>query len=61
MGAVEKISEAAGKPVVFVDNAIWLLCAKSGGKNEIYLSNSELAELAREGEPPDDRTGGSVP
>ncbi len=43
MEAVQDIAEAAGRPVVMVDNAIWLLCAKSG----LYLTNSELAELAR--------------
>ena len=43
MGAVQDIATAAGMPVVMVDNAIWLLCAKSG----LYLTNPELAELAR--------------
>ena len=49
MGAVQDIAEAAGRPVVMVDNAIWLLCAKSG----LYLANSELAELARAGGVPE--------
>lgn len=44
MGAVQEIATAAGMPVVMVDNAIWLLCAKSG----LHLTNPELAELARE-------------
>ena len=43
MGAVQDIATAAGMPVVMVDNAIWLLCAKSG----LHLTNPELAELAR--------------
>ena len=42
MRAVQDIATAAGKPVVMVDNTIWLLCAKSG----LYLTNPELAELA---------------
>ena len=45
MGAVQDIASAAGMPVVMVDNAIWLLCARSG----LYLTNPELAELAPEG------------
>jgi len=44
MRAVQDIASAAGLPVVMVDNAIWLLCAKSG----LYLTNPELGELARE-------------
>ena len=44
MRAVQDIATAAGKPVVMVDNSIWLLCAKSG----LYLTNPELAQLARE-------------
>ena len=43
MGAAQDIATAAGVHVVMVDNAIWLLCAKSG----LYLSNQELAEMAR--------------
>ena len=43
MGAVQDIAAAAGTHVVMVDNAIWLLCAKSG----LYLSNPELADMAR--------------
>ena len=46
MTAAESIAEVAGRPVVLVDNAIWLLCARSG----LYLTNSELAEMAHEGE-----------
>ena len=44
MGAVQDIATAVGRPVVMVDNAIWLLCTKSG----LYLTNPELAELAPE-------------
>ena len=51
MGAVQDIATAAGKPVVMVDNAIWLLCAKSG----LYLTNPELTELARENKTPKGR------
>ncbi len=40
----ERVAEAAERPVVFVDNAIWLLCAKG----ELYLTNSELAEITHE-------------
>ena len=49
MKAVQDVATTAGKPVVMVDNAIWLLCAKSG----LHLTNPELAELAREGWSPD--------
>ncbi|MDE2945343.1 MAG: hypothetical protein OXT63_14225 [Gemmatimonadota bacterium] len=42
MEAVQRIAEAADVPVVLVDNAIWLLCAKSG----LYLTDPQLAELA---------------
>ena len=38
----EQVAEAAETSVVFVDNAIWLLCAKG----EVYLTNAELAEIA---------------
>ena len=54
MSAVEEISEAAGKPVVLVDNSIWLLGAKSG----LYLTNAELAMLAHEAHPADDQERG---
>ena len=42
MTVVEGIAAAVNQPVVFVDNAIWLLCAI----DEAYLTNSELEELA---------------
>ena len=42
MTVVEGIAAAVDHPVVFVDNAIWLLCAR----DEAYLTNSELEELA---------------
>ena len=45
MTAAQEIATAANTPVVLVDNAIWLLGAKSG----LYLTNPELAALAREG------------
>ena len=44
MTAVQEVATAANTPVVLADNAIWLLCAKSG----LYLTNPELAALARE-------------
>ena len=42
MTVAERIAEAAGKPAVLVDMAIWLLCAR----DELHLTNKELAELA---------------
>ena len=46
MTEVEQIAEIAKEWVVFVDNAIWLICAKG----DPYLTNSELATMAGEGE-----------
>ena len=43
MASVEEVAMNAGKHVGFVDNAIWLLCARSG----LDLSNRELSEIAR--------------
>ena len=43
MASVEEVAVNAGKHVGFVDNAIWLLCARSG----LDLSNKELVEIAR--------------
>ena len=51
MGAVQDIAATAGTHVVMVDNAIWLLCAKSG----LYLSNPELADMAAGTDPREDR------
>lgn len=42
MASVEEVAVNTGKHVGFVDNAIWLLCAKSG----LNLSNRELSEIA---------------
>lgn len=42
MTVAERIADAAETPVVLVDNAIWLLCAK----DEMHLANSELAAIA---------------
>ena len=42
MTVAEEIAAAADQSVVFVDNAIWLLCAK----DEAYLTNSELQQIA---------------
>ena len=41
MASVEEVAMNAGKHVGFVDNAIWLLCARSG----LGLSNRELTEI----------------
>lgn len=46
MRVVQDIAISAGMPVVLVDNAIWLLAAKSG----LYLTNPELSDLAHESE-----------
>lgn len=54
MKAVQDIAEGADKRVVVVDNAIWLLCAKS----ELHLTNQSLAEMASEHEPPYDHAEG---
>lgn len=43
MTVAEGIAEAGERPVVLVDNAIWMLCAKG----EMRLTNSELAAIAR--------------
>ncbi len=43
MTVAEEIAAAADQPVVFVDNAIWLLCARDEGW---YFTNSELEEIA---------------
>ena len=48
MTVAERVAKAAERSVVFVDNAIWLLCAKG----ELYLTNTELAELAHRARPP---------
>ena len=42
MTRVEELAKAAGKPVAYVDNAIWMLGAQSG----LHLTNLQLAELA---------------
>lgn len=44
MTVVEDIASAADKYISFVDNAIWLLCAKSG----LHLTNEELSKLVLE-------------
>ena len=56
MKAVQEISEAADERVVLVDNAIWLLCEKSGAKSGLYLTNPQLAEMALNGELQEDRS-----
>ena len=50
MAAVQDIAETADERVVLVDNAIWLLCARS----ELHLTNQSLAEMASERESPYD-------
>lgn len=47
MEAVENIARSAGERVIFVDAAIWLLCAKDG----LYLANADLEKLASDGGP----------
>ena len=42
MTAVQQLATEADRLVVLVDNAIWMLCARSG----LYLTNPELAEMA---------------
>ena len=42
MRAMEKLSREVGQSVTFVDNAVWLLCARSG----LHMSNDKLAALA---------------
>ena len=51
MAAVEEIANAEGKRVAFIDNAIWLLCAKGDGA--LYLTNRELAAIARRSDLPE--------
>ena len=51
MAAVEEIANAADNRVALVDNAIWLLCAKSA----LYLSNRELAAIAGQSNLPEDQ------
>ena len=53
MTAVQELAEAVGKRVIFVDNAIFLLCAKSG----LYLANRELAAIGRKSDLPEDQGG----
>ena len=54
MTEVEQIAEAVKERVVFVDNAIWLVCARS----ELHLTNAVLAEMAGEGKSPADQADG---
>lgn len=51
MAAMEKIASAANERVAFVDNAIWLLGAKSG----LHLTNRELAAIAHKSQSPEDQ------
>ena len=46
MSALEEMAAAANQPPVLVDNAIWLLCERGGKRNELYLTNAELAKMA---------------
>lgn len=52
MTAVEQIAAAAKETVVFVDNAIWLLCAEDGAKYGLHLTNEQLAQIASEAKSP---------
>ena len=40
-----QLVEGSGLPVAFLDNAVWLLCAKSGAKKGLYLSNQQLEDM----------------
>jgi hypothetical protein len=42
MQAMEMFSREVGQLATFVDNAVWLLCAKSG----VWMSNPDLIALA---------------
>jgi len=42
MTALEAFSASVGQPTAYIDNAIWLLCAKSG----LWFSNARLTNLA---------------
>jgi hypothetical protein len=42
MRAMEKFSRGVGQLATFVDNAVWLLCARSG----VWMSNQDLIALA---------------
>ena len=61
----EQVAIAAERPVVFVDNAVWLLCAR----DEVHLTNAELAGIALKAGLPnvpavglsDDRRSGGKP
>ena len=53
MTRVEEIAKAAGKPVAYIDNAIWLLGAQSG----LRLKDKKLAELADNDQPQKDQIG----
>lgn len=44
MSQIERFALLVGERPTFVDNAIWLLCAKSG----VHLSNSDLGALSAE-------------
>ena len=54
MTAVQDIAEAVDERVVLVDNAIWMLCARS----RLHLTNPELAEMARGSDSPEHRAEG---
>ncbi len=43
MVSMESFARCLEKPVAYVDNAVWILCAKSGA----HLSNEELVALAK--------------
>ena len=50
MNALEEIAAAAKQRVALVDNAIWLLCERSGKARGLYLTNPQLAQMARRNE-----------
>ena len=54
MTAVQDVADAVDERVVLVDNAIWMLCARS----RLHLTNPELAEIAHGSESPEHRAEG---
>ena len=48
MSAAETLAAAAGQRPALVDNAIWLLCERSGKKYGLYLTNMQLAVIGGE-------------
>lgn len=60
MNAVEKLAAAAEQRPTLLDNAIWLLCDRSGKKDGLYLTNMQLAVIGR-GNGSSEASSGSIP